>query len=112
MNVVFYLTSSGRSPVVEFLSKLTDRQRAQALDALALLEQFGFDLEDPWLKKIDADLWELRVRADRVRLRFLFSRQGEECVVLHALKKKTDRLPANELKTARQRWREYRESQG
>ena len=108
MDVVFYLTSGGRSPVVEFLSRLTDLQRAQALDALALLEGFGLDLEDPWLKKIDAELWELRVRADRVRLRFLFCRRGEECVILHALKKKTKRLPVDDLKTARQRWREYR----
>lgn len=112
MHIVFHLTSSGKSPVEDFLNKLTVRQRAKALDALGLLEKAGYSLGPPWLKKVEAEIWELRVQADRVRLRFLFGRAGEDFVVVHALKKKADRLPANDLKTARERWREYRESQG
>lgn len=80
------------------------------MHALQLLDEFGLALEEPWVKKLDAELWELRVQADRVRLRFLFGRRGEELVILNALKKKSEKLPANEVKTARRRWREYCES--
>lgn len=106
--VVFYQTPSGRSPVEDFLNGLTHRQRAKALDALEMLDEAGYYAGPPWLKKIDADLWELRVWAGGVRLRFLFCQEGAEFVILHGLKKKADRLPERDLETARHRCREYR----
>jgi phage-related protein len=110
--IVFYETASGRRPVANFLDGLANRPRAKVLDVLTMLEEAGQRLGPPWLKKIDADLWEVRVQADRVRVRILFCQAGGELVLLHALKKKADRLPARDVATARHRRLEHRTPQG
>jgi len=106
--VVFYRTASGKRPVREFLDSLAASQRAKALSGLVMLAEAGYQLGPPWLKKIEDDLWELRVLAGKVRLRFLFYVEGQRCVVLHGLKKKTERLPQRDLQTARLRCRQCR----
>jgi phage-related protein len=106
-NVILYQTSGGKSPVEDFLNSLTFRQRAKALNALTLLGEAGYSLGPPWLEKIEGEIWELRVHVDKVRLRFLFRRVGTDFVVLHALKKKAQRLPAKDIATAHRRGREY-----
>ena len=107
LRVIFYQTSAGRSPVEEFLDGLTDRQRAKALDALDILEGAGYRLGPPWLKKVEANLWELRVQAHKAWLRLFFCQDGARFVILHGLKKKTDKLPQRDLETARQRRRDH-----
>ena len=107
--VVFYETAGGRRPVTEFLEKgCTHRQAAKLLDTLTMLEEAGFSLGPPWLKKVDEDLWELRVQADKARLRVLFYRYGNRFVLLHGLKKQRQRLSESDLRTARGRCKDYR----
>lgn len=105
--VTFYETRSGRSPVEEFLDKLPLRQCAKVLYVLDLLEEAGFSLGPPWLKKVDRELWEVRIPVEGVQVRVLFCEERREFVLLHALKKKQPRLPPKDLRTARGRWREY-----
>ena len=104
--VVFYRTASGKRPVREFLDGLTAGQRAKALSVLTMLAEAGYELGPPWLKKIEDDLWELRIQVGKVRLRFLFCVERARCVVLHGVKKKRDRLPERDLQTARLRRRQ------
>jgi phage-related protein len=108
--VVYYETPSGRRPVADFLGKkgLTYRQRANALEVLAMLEEAGYSLGPPWLKKLESDLWELRKEVEGVWLRFIFCQEGTRFVILHALKKKSNRLPQKDLQLARDRRHEYR----
>ena len=110
-HVVLYEGASGRRPVADFLDRLTNRQRAKVLDVLTMLEEAGQRLGPPWLKKIDGDLWEVRVQADKVQVRILLCQAGRELVLLHGLKKKADKLPARDVETARRRCVEHRKSQ-
>jgi phage-related protein len=106
--VVFYETARGRGPVQDFLDgRCTHHQRAKVAHALTLLAEAGFRLGPPWLKKVGKDIWELRVWADRARLRILFCQDGRDLVLLHALKKQADRLPNKDLEVARQRCRDW-----
>ena len=108
-NIVFYETPGGRVPVQDFLDdRCTNRQRARTLSALSLLEEAGFQLGPPWLRKLSRDLWEVRVEADKVHVRIIFGKHERTFVLLHALRKQTQKLPAKDLEMARARWREYR----
>ncbi len=105
--VVFYETTGGRSPVRDFLDGLTHRQRAKVLHLLVMLEEAGFQLGPPWLKKLDEALWELRVLADGVQLRILFCQESDDLVLLHGLRKKQQKLPGKDLATARRRYHDH-----
>jgi len=106
--VVSYETPSARVPVQEFLDRLTLRQRARVLDVLDMLEEAGFRLGPPWLKKIDEDLWEVRVQVEKGQVRIIFCEEGRQIVLLHGLKKKQQKLPHRDLETARRRCKEHR----
>jgi phage-related protein len=56
-------------------------------------------MASPFSKKIGNNLFELRVRGNNaIRLIYCFSKK--RIVVLHAFKKKTNKIPQRELKTA------------
>ena len=69
-----------------------------------LLEMFGNRLGHPHTKKIERDLFELRIRGGQdVRLFYTF-RKGE-IIVLSGFVKKSSRIPKSEIETARRRIR-------
>ena len=100
MNVKFYLKSSGRSPIEEFLESQSLGLRSDFLDAVSLLSS-GQTLTMPVsrnLSSIHSGLHELRLkdRAGAVRV-FYFIKKGDAIYMLHAFKKKTQELPQKEI---------------
>jgi phage-related protein len=102
--VVYYRTDSGREPVAEWLDGRTSREQAKLFWALERLAESGFLLGPPWLKKLDDDIWEVRVQHGHLYARILFyERTKRVFVLLHAFAKRSQRTPKRKLHTARAR---------
>ncbi len=109
MKVEFYLTSSGRSPVEEFLKEQSEDIRSDFVDAVSLLKS-GHWLSMPInrnLSSVCQGLHELRLkdRSGQVRILYYIKR-GDAIYMLHAFKKKTRELPQKETQVALKRIRE------
>ena len=109
MKVKFYLTSSGRSPIEEFLGDLSQELKCDFLDAVVLLEQ-GQILALPLsrnLSSIHKGLHELRLKDRTGTYRFFyFIKKADGIYFVHAFKKKTQELPQKEIEVALKRLRE------
>lgn len=103
MKVKFYLTSSGRSPVEEFLKEQSLEIRTAFIEALNLLA-YGRILEMPLsrnLSNIHQGLHELRLKDKSGHIRiFYYIRKRDAIYMLHAFRKKTRELPRKEIETA------------
>lgn len=100
VKVKFYLTSSGRSPVEEFLKQQSKEIKSDFFDAVSLLVDgslLGMPLSRP-LSNICRGLHELRLKdaSGQVRV-FYFIKKGDAIYMIHAFKKKTQELPKKEL---------------
>ena len=109
MRIKFYITSSGRSPVEEFIQALPEGTRLEFLDAVSLLSQ-GKLLAMPLsrnLSSIRPGLHELRFRdrAGQVRVAYFLKKQ-EAIYFIHAFRKKTQEIPRRDLELMLKRLRE------
>jgi len=109
MKVKFYLKSSGRSPVEEFLSDCSQELRADFFDAVSLLTS-GQLLSMPLsrnLSGIHHGLHELRLkdRSGQVRV-FYFIKKADAIYLVHAFRKKTQELPKKEIELTLKRLNE------
>ena len=91
--VVFYRTSGGAEPVLEWLRSLpTNDRRAIGIDLATV--QFGWPVGMPLCRPFGDGLWEVRSNLARGRIaRILFCTSGGRMVLLHAFIKKTQRTP-------------------
>ena len=73
-SVEFYRRENGVAPVESFLDQLPVKHRVKALDGLALLEEFGNALREPYSKAMGDGLFELRVKfsSDITRIFYFF----------------------------------------
>jgi len=111
-NVEVYNKQNGRSPVEEFIQTLSPKFRAKVLWEIELLNRFGAQLKEPYVKPIKGDqykgLWELRIKfaADISRI-FYFMPMGNCFVLLHGFVKKTRKTPIRELEIAKSYMEDY-----
>lgn len=94
------MTSSGRSPIEEFLEECTPELRSDFVDALSMLEE-GCTLQMPLSKNL-ASVWpglhELRLKDRNGQIRiFYYIKRREGIYILHAIKKKSQQLPKKEI---------------
>ena len=100
----YFRTDSGREPVAEWLDNRPVRQRAKLFWVLERLAENGFSLGPPWLKRLDDDVWEVRLKFGGTYPRLLFYQRSKDVLVLLlAFSKKTQRTPKPKLQTARAR---------
>lgn len=59
--VEFFETDKGTKPAIEFLNGLDTKMRAKILRLLALLEENGNSLREPYSKPLGDDIFELRL---------------------------------------------------
>ena len=97
--VLFFETSSGKSPVDEFVKDQQSQTRSKALRLFEILEEYGNMLGMPWSKSIGSGLYELRVRG-KEELRILYCFKRTNIYLLHAFKKQTNRIPRKEFELA------------
>jgi len=109
--IEFYKTELGREPVSDFILSLTsENDQAQILRVLDLLSEHGIHLGRPYVKDISGirKLKELRIRGESGVYRiFYFAFIGRKFVMLHAIKKKSQKTPKKDLRLAEKRMSNY-----
>jgi phage-related protein len=104
--VEFFETSRGSSPPRDFLLGLPAKAQAKIARAIDLLQEYGPEIGEPYVKAIRGrrGLMELRTRLGSDAFRLFLYRAGERrLVVVHGIRKKSQRTPARELDTAEER---------
>jgi phage-related protein len=104
--VVFYRTSGGTEPVLDWLRSLPDDDRRAVGTDLATV-QFGWPLGMPLCRSLGTGLWEVRSTLPSRRIaRLLFFVGDGRIGVVHGFIKKTRKTPAEDLQLARRRMKE------
>jgi len=106
--VEFFETSRGSSPPRDFLLGLPAKAQAKVARALDLLEEYGPEIGEPYVKAIRGrkNLLELRTSLGSDAFRLFFFHAGERrLIVVHGIRKKSQRIPARDLDTAEERMR-------
>lgn len=106
LSVVFYQTSAGSIPVLDWLRKQESIDRRQlGLDLLRVQENWPIGM--PVCKSLGHGLWEVRSSLSGGRIaRMIFCLKRSEIYVLHGFMKKTQKTPQQELTLAQKRMKE------
>jgi phage-related protein len=108
LQAVFYVSSTGKRPVREWLMELTPEDRKRIGEDIATLEYcwpVGMPKCSP-MKNVKG-LYEIRSNISSGRIaRIFFVLVGNQMVLLHGFVKKTQKTPDKELKLASDRLKE------
>jgi len=85
--------------VLKFINRLPDKDRARLKSAISALESYGPNLRVPIAKKVDKNLFELRIKGQDAFRIFYTAVKGVYYLV-HVFKKKSQKIPGKELKHA------------
>ena len=99
----YFQTESERAPVEEFINGLDPAAQRKFFFKRSLLEEFGPRLPQPHAKRLEENLYELRFETHMGQVRVFYFFEGKRIILVHAMKKKTQKLPAQELEIAMQR---------
>lgn len=102
LQVVFYKSAAGNEPVREWLKKL-DKEDRTVIGGDIKTVQLGWPLGMPLVRKLEKRLWKIRIQLDSRIARILFTVHTNIMVLLHGFIKKSQKLPARDLKIAKQR---------
>ena len=106
--VEFFETSRGSSPPRDFLLGLPAKAQAKVARAIDLLEEYGPEIGQPYVNAVRGRKGLLELRAslgsDAFRL-FFFRAGGTRLVIVHGIRKKSQRTPGRDLDTAEERMR-------
>lgn len=101
-NVIAFESDRGEKPVEEFIKSQQSSTQSKITHLIDLLEKYGPMLGMPHVKKISADLYEMRIRG-REEIRIFFAYKNQNIYLLHGFKKKTQKTPSKEVDTALKR---------
>lgn len=107
LHVVFYRTDAGNEPVRDWLRELS-REDKRRIGEDIKTAQLGWPLGMPLIRKIQKDLWEVRMTIENGIARVFFTVDDEYMILLHGFVKKSQKTPEHELKTALARLANYR----
>jgi phage-related protein len=110
--IIFYEKEDGEKPVEDFINSLPLKHKAKVYWEIEMLERFGKNLKEPYVKPIAGDkykgLWELRIKfAGDISRIFYFVPVRNDFVLLHGFIKKSQATPERELLTAMSRMSEF-----
>ena len=103
-HVYFFIDEDGYSPVEEFIGDLTEKERAKVRAYVKILKEFGHNIRRPIADYLGEGIYELRPQAHRV---FYFFFMKDSVVLLHILRKKTDKIPFSDFHLCIKRKREF-----
>lgn len=103
LTVLFYKTAAGNEPVREWLKSLAPEERKIIGEDLKTV-QYGWSLGMPLIRKLESGLWEVRSNLRNRIARVVFTVDGDTMILLHAFIKKSQKIPAQDLLVARQRF--------
>ncbi len=101
--VVFYKEDDESVPILEWLDSLPQKVKVKCLWRIERLQNLGHELRRPEADYLRDDIYELRVRYQRVNYRMLYFFQGRTAVVIsHGLVKERI-VPPKEIERAIER---------
>ena len=103
--VNLFQTARGDYPVKEFAEKQDITTQNKIFHSVDLLVQGGPFLKPPYIKKLQSDLYELRIRG-KVQVRIFYTMKNNEYYLLHAFRKKSQKTPKKEIQIAIDRIKE------
>jgi phage-related protein len=110
--LVFWRSATGREPVREWLSELS-REDKRTIGRDIAKVQYGWPVGMPLCRPLGAGLWEVRaLLPSRREARVFFGFHDGMLIALHAIIKKTQKTPAEDLALARLRSRELQSWHG
>lgn len=108
--VFFYKKRNGESPVADYIEGLRKENSKDSrinykkiLTCLNLLKEKGLGLGMPYIRRIEDDIWEIRVNKNRI----LFFPYDDGFVLLHWFNKRTKKTPESEKIIARKEKKNY-----
>jgi phage-related protein len=102
LQVIFYKSPSGNEPVRDWLKSLSIEDKKRIGEDIKTV-QFGWPLGMPLVRKIETNLWEIRVNIKNRIARILITVEGNTMVLLHGFIKKSQKTPLEDLNLARER---------
>lgn len=103
--VKFLQTARGDSPVEDFIKAQDQPTAAKISSYIELLKTDGPYLKPPYIKKLQDKLYELRI-SGKVAVRIFYTIKNGKYYLLHAFKKKAQKIPIHEIKIAIDRIKE------
>ena len=107
LQVRFYISGAGMEPVRDWLKSLSATERKIIGEDLKTV-QLGWPLGMPLVRKLDKDLWEVRIHLEGKIARVLFTASDGVMVLLHGFIKKSEKTPKEDLALAKRRLGEVR----
>jgi phage-related protein len=106
--LAFWRSAAGREPVREWLNELS-REDKRTIGRDIAKVQFGWPAGLPLCRPLSGGLWEVRSSlATKREARVFFGFHQQALIALHAVFKKTQKTPGEDLTLARQRLKELR----
>ncbi|MBU4305951.1 MAG: type II toxin-antitoxin system RelE/ParE family toxin [Candidatus Omnitrophica bacterium] len=93
-NIYYFVDGRGNNPVKEFISGLSLGERAKVFAYIMELKKQGNNLHRPLSDYLGHGIYELRPKANRV---FYFFFLKDNAVLVHAIRKKTNKIPLKDL---------------
>jgi phage-related protein len=107
MQIRFYTTSSGRSPIEKFILGLTKEDQAKFNDVFEGIVAYGLEFAAVEFKHLQGKLWEIKFKAKGGGYRVIYVVVQQEVMVwLHVFKKDSPKTPPEELDLAERRLKE------
>ena len=100
--VRFFRLDSGREPVRDWLRNL-ERGARKAIGEDVKTVQLAWPLGMPLVRKLDADLWEMRSSIPNGTARIIFALHSGAIVLLHGFVKKAQKAAKSDLTLAKRR---------
>jgi phage-related protein len=102
MAVKFFRTQAGNEPVREWLRALSQEEKKTIGEDIKTA-QFGWPLGMPLVRKLERDLWEIRIPLGPRIARILLTIDGDLMILLHGFIKKSTKIPPKDLELAKRR---------
>ena len=106
MDVVFYRKQNGKEPAKEDVLGLPTDERASALERLSGVQQYGFGYTRVMFKPVKGKLWEIKYRYKNQHRLLYCMYNSDTMVILHYVKKKTQKLEKKDKELAEKRMME------
>ncbi|MBF0387671.1 MAG: type II toxin-antitoxin system RelE/ParE family toxin [Candidatus Omnitrophica bacterium] len=92
-HLYFFVDERGNCPVEQALSELTEKEDMKVRAYFKILKECGHNLRRPIADYLGSGIYELRPHSHRV---FYFFFLNDSVVLLHVIRKKTDKIPIND----------------
>lgn len=100
MNIYYFIDERGNNPVKEFINNLPKHEQTKVFAYIEELKKQGYNLRRPLAGYLGDGIYELRPKNNRI---FYFFFQKNNVILIHCIKKKTDKIPVRDLELCKKR---------